>query len=167
MRRWSIVLAIVCVSFTSFGQQRTLEELAEETVNALTTAFPISDSLYITLEEYHLLINRQPLGTSDKSEFKREVNDSYPAELERFHTEMADLQEIYVSEVNRGAKIQLDSIWVAEMEGTRNIYEVRIELSFTYIDEVGEEEIVVVFLETMVGTVRRRYSFISPLTESY
>ncbi len=157
------VSAVLLISTTLPAQERPLEELSNATLDAITTSFDIPDSLYISLEEYHMLIERQPLSSSDRSNFKQEVNDFYSTQHDEFYEGLTELQRVYVSEINQGASIELDSIWTQAMEGTRNIYEVRMQVSFHYPDE----ETTTTFLETMVGTVRRRYSFLSPIVESY
>ena len=146
------------------AQTRELEELAQEAMLAITTGTGVPDSLYISIEEYHVLIERQPMSSSDKSNFKSEVNSFHADQEQEFYTGLQSFKQIYSNEIRRGANIELDSVWIQPMEGTRNIYEIRLEISFHYQDD---DEPVITFLESMVGTVRRRYSFLSPIVESY
>lgn len=160
-------LALSVLFFAGFlihAQERTVQKLADEFLKSVTTAFPVSDSLFITLEEYHLLINRQPMSNSDKSEFKMYVNNSHQSELEQFVKNLEELQEVYVYQMNEGASLLLDTVIIEEVEGTRNIYNCTIRLSIHYPEE---DEVIKIFFEANLGTVRRRFCFISPLTEGY
>lgn len=156
----------VTVWITQFAtaQTRTLDELAGEAFTAITTNSPTPDSLYISLQEYHMLIERQPMSNSDKSNFKTEVNSFHGNQEREFYSGITSFRQIYTNEISRGADVRLDSVWSQPMEGTRNIFEIKFQISFQYEED---EEPVLTFLETMVGTVRRRYSFLSPIVESY
>ncbi|NVK29165.1 MAG: hypothetical protein HWE14_14020 [Flavobacteriia bacterium] len=162
-RHW-LFLFVLTLPFFSWAQTRTLEELTDEIVTSVTTSYAISDSLFISLEEYHLLIERQPLSRDAKSDFKQEVNDIHDTQNKEFYEGLESLQRIYVSEINNGATMELDSIWLLEVDGTRNIYEIRLEFHFVYEDQEQSSQL---YLDSMVGSVRRRYSFLSPLVEAY
>ncbi|KAB2814215.1 hypothetical protein [Phaeocystidibacter luteus] len=162
-RHW-LLLFMLTLPFLGWAQTRTLEELTDEIVTSVTTSYAISDSLFISLEEYHLLIERQPLSRDAKSDFKQEVNDIHETQTSEFYDGLKALQRIYVSEINNGATMKLDSIWLLEVDGTRNIYEIRLEFHFEYEDDEQSSQL---YLDSMVGAVRRRFSFLSPLVEAY
>lgn len=167
MRYASLFLWIFAavLSSNSYGQSpRSLEQLSEALVQNITTATELSDSTFITLEEYHRVIDRQPISRSQQSQLKQDVNESYPGQKTDFLAELVNLQRIYVNEVNSGASISIDTIYFEEMPETYNLFEVRIVLSFTYEDE---EDNSTYYLDTMAATTRRRWSFISPVVEGY
>lgn len=159
------LLLLYALPFSVLGQgfERTLENISRSLVTSVTTAHDIPDTTYITLEEYHRLIDRQPLSSADRSSFKMEVNGFYPGQKEEFLRGLEQLQLIYVNEIGKGASIEMDTILFREMEDTYNIFEVRIKLIFSYPDEEDSE----IYLETMAASMRRRWSFISPVVESY
>lgn len=160
-----IGLLLMASSLPLFSQsERPLDSLGTELVAYLLRSESHPDSMYITLPLYHTLIDRQPLSRGQKSDFKQEVNGFHPQQHREFSEGVYQLSTIYQGEMSRGVEVSLDSIWTREMDGARNIFEVRFQLNFYYPDEKINSP---VFLDTMVGTIRRRYYILAPLTESY
>lgn len=164
LTRWIIALSLALVTTATFGQTRSMDELADQTLNVLTTSFPVPDSLFITLEAYHVLIERQPMPHSDKSAFKQEINNDYPGLVEQYKSALDNLQRIFVNEVSLGATIEVDSVWLMPVEDTRNIYEIKIDF---VISNPDEDEDFHMYFDSMVASTRKRFAFISPLIESY
>lgn len=164
LTRWIITLSLALVTTATFGQTRSMDELADQTLNVLTTSFPVPDSLFITLEAYHVLIERQPMPHSDKSAFKQEINNDYPGLVEQYKSALDNLQRIFVNEVSLGATIEVDSVWLMPVEDTRNIYEIKIDF---VISNPDEDEDFHMYFDSMVASTRKRFAFISPLIESY
>lgn len=159
-------LLLFCLLIPSWLQAqhlRDLYDISEGLMTTLTSAVDVSDSLFITIEEYHRLIDRQPLNAAERSQYKSEVNDFYPTQQGEFLQSIRELQKIYVSEINRGVSIEMDTVRFKEVRGTANIFEVRIEVKFK--DDEGNDSYL--YIDTMAASVRRRWSFISPIEEEY
>ncbi|KAB2817922.1 MAG: hypothetical protein EP346_07635 [Bacteroidetes bacterium] len=158
-----LFICLLLPTLTQAQKLRDLYDISNGLMTTLTSAVDVSDSLFISIEEYHRLIDRQPLNAAERSQYKSEVNDFYPDQQAEFLQSIKELQKIYVSEINRGVSIEMDTVRFKEVRGTANIFEVQIEVVFK--DDEGNRSYL--YIDTMAASVRRRWSFISPIEEEY
>lgn len=161
--RSTLVLILLCTGLLKAQEPRDLHDISKALISSITSAGSSPDTLYISLENYHRLIDRQPMDRDARSMYKAEVNQSYDRQRSDFNRTSEELQKIYVNEIQRGVSIEMDTLRFHEVNGTANIFEIEIYLNFVYPD--GEKARATIY--TMAAIVRRQWSFISPLEESF
>lgn len=158
------IFMVLLSTVTSFAQStRTEDSLASELFYTLTHNDSSLDSLFISLQDYHRLIDRQRLSSGDRSQYKSEINNSYSTLEYDFIESVKILRTVYSQEILRNVKIEIKSSTFHPVPQTVNIYEMVMVLTLQEEDEAPYQ----VEIDAMVANVKLRYSIITPVNESY
>lgn len=114
---------------------------------------------YITLEEYHQLIERQRMTQSAKNEFKLSVNESYKLQYENFIQEMKNLQDEYTID-QKDAFYKLIKVETEPLEQVKDIYYFRL-----YIEYHWKKKRDPYVLEFQATKMNERWIMMEPLQE--
>ena len=127
MKKYILVTFLLTIGFWSNSQNDSL--FGEKLFIAIQQDTTDWTHWYITLEEYHQLIERQNMSKSSKDEFKISVNESYKVQFDNFIEEMNSLRDSYSIE-QEDAHYELVKVETEPLEQVKDIYYFRLYIEF-------------------------------------
>ena len=128
------ILGLILVSTTLAGQTE-LEAYATDFTGKLLQSTTAVDSLgfdsyFITVAEYHQLLDRQAMNSSARSEAKARFLRDYEASLQRFKEACNQIHADLALEHADGAEMAFGAVRFSEEAGIKGVYALRIRINY-------------------------------------
>ena len=159
MKTFITTLFLVLAS-SVFSQ--TDQAFGDSLFNGIQSPNTVWNDWFITLEEYHRLIDRQELSKHDKDEFKLSINEGYDQQLSEFKNEMKELNLQYQNDLEEEVDITLTKVKSEPIEGIKRVFRLQLFVKFTWKKKTDNY-----ILECQAAFIGNQWLLMEPLQEYF